>query len=596
MAPVALPISTQTSLPLGEYLFKRIESLGIQSIFGVPGDFNLNLLEHLYSTGLNWFGSCNELNASYSADGYSRMVCSQNKFGVVVTTFGVGELSAINGISGSFAEYVPVLHIVGTTSTEVKQTNANIHHLIPNKLGNKSNHYVYEEMATSVSCKVESLTDLDHAAIKIDNLIKEILITKRPGYLYIPCNLADQMINFNNDSFKTTSSFKLSNLIPSVNEELAIVTDSILQKIYNCKNPCILGDILTDRFCQVENLHKLVNITKFPNFSTFMGKSILNETNKTYSGEYNGLESSPETYEFVKSCDLIIHVGDYYTETNSGHDTIYKGIDTNKLILMNQNRVQIDSISYDVNFIHLLPNLLDKLNTLRIPKPTQTPSSFKINPVPSNANISQTDLLEKLQSFIEPNDTIVVETCSLMFGLPDLRLPKGTKVIGQHFYMSIGMGLPCSFGVGVALAEQKKRGRGRGTQAEKEGRLILIEGDGSAQMTIQELSNFNRSNEHVIKPIVLLLNNSGYTVERLIKGPERSYNDIRPSWNWSGSLLDTFGFQNHKSMKCQTIDDLNTFFENENDGFGNEISLCEVILDRLDVPWRFKYMCGTPQK
>lgn len=56
-----------------------------------------------------WVGCANELNAAYAADGYARV----SGVGALLTTFGVGELSAINGIAGSYAEYVPVLHIVG---------------------------------------------------------------------------------------------------------------------------------------------------------------------------------------------------------------------------------------------------------------------------------------------------------------------------------------------------------------------------------------------------------------------------------------------------------------------------------------------------
>lgn len=39
------------------------------------------------------------------------------KLTIVVTTYGVGELSAINGIAGAFSECLPVIHIVGNTAT-----------------------------------------------------------------------------------------------------------------------------------------------------------------------------------------------------------------------------------------------------------------------------------------------------------------------------------------------------------------------------------------------------------------------------------------------------------------------------------------------
>ena len=88
-------------------------------LFGVPGDFNLTFLDNiLASDKLRWIGNTNELNAGYAADGYAR----EHGFAAMVTTFGVGELSANNPLAGSFAEYAPVLHIVGAPSTEVQDS------------------------------------------------------------------------------------------------------------------------------------------------------------------------------------------------------------------------------------------------------------------------------------------------------------------------------------------------------------------------------------------------------------------------------------------------------------------------------------------
>lgn len=68
-------------------------------MFGLPGDFNLTLLDQMLTVeDVEWVGTTNELNASYAADAYARV---GRRLGAVVTTFGVGELSAINGLAGS---------------------------------------------------------------------------------------------------------------------------------------------------------------------------------------------------------------------------------------------------------------------------------------------------------------------------------------------------------------------------------------------------------------------------------------------------------------------------------------------------------------
>ena len=87
----------EETISLGTYLFKRLnqDPIGIKNIFGVPGDFNLALLDKIEDVdGLNWVGSVNELNAGYAADRYTRVKNGFNKgsLSALITTFGVGEL------------------------------------------------------------------------------------------------------------------------------------------------------------------------------------------------------------------------------------------------------------------------------------------------------------------------------------------------------------------------------------------------------------------------------------------------------------------------------------------------------------------------
>lgn len=90
---------SQDSISIGNYLLERLSQIGVQSLFGVPGDFNLGFLDLVEDNPkIDWIGNCNELNAAYAADGYARV--KHGSVGAILTTFGVGELSAINGIAG----------------------------------------------------------------------------------------------------------------------------------------------------------------------------------------------------------------------------------------------------------------------------------------------------------------------------------------------------------------------------------------------------------------------------------------------------------------------------------------------------------------
>lgn len=72
---------------VGDYLLLRLQEIGIGHLFGVPGDYNLQFLDHVIaSKKIAWAGSSNELNAAYAADGYARC----RGAAALLTTFGVG--------------------------------------------------------------------------------------------------------------------------------------------------------------------------------------------------------------------------------------------------------------------------------------------------------------------------------------------------------------------------------------------------------------------------------------------------------------------------------------------------------------------------
>lgn len=72
--------SLQKPIDAAEYLFRRLSECGVQSVHGVPGDYNLVALDYLPECGLKWVGSVNELNAGQSP--------SIDKSHLIMTSFG----------------------------------------------------------------------------------------------------------------------------------------------------------------------------------------------------------------------------------------------------------------------------------------------------------------------------------------------------------------------------------------------------------------------------------------------------------------------------------------------------------------------------
>lgn len=169
------------SLTVGEYLLSRLREAGIGHLFGVPGDYNLQFLDDVItSSEIGWVGCANELNAAYAADGYARC----HGAAALLTTFGVGELSALNGVAGSYAEYLPVIHIVGAPATAAARAGLLLHHTLGD-----GDYRHFMRMSQEVTVAQAILTP-ENAVEEIDRLLNAALRERRPVYLYLATDVA----------------------------------------------------------------------------------------------------------------------------------------------------------------------------------------------------------------------------------------------------------------------------------------------------------------------------------------------------------------------------------------------------------------------
>ena len=220
-------------MDLAAYLFSRLQQLDIKSIHGVPGDYNLTLLDYIEPAKLSWIGHANELNAGYAADGYARM----KRLGVLITTFGVGELSAANAIAGAYSEYVPIVHIVGYPSVVSQRDGALLHHTLGN-----GDFTVFKKIFGNISCAVSMLNDVHEAATLIDSAIRECYIQSRPVYISLPTDIVKGKVEGARLKTKLDLSFK-----PNDPEAEDYAVDVILKYLKEAKSPVILIDACTIR-------------------------------------------------------------------------------------------------------------------------------------------------------------------------------------------------------------------------------------------------------------------------------------------------------------------------------------------------------------
>jgi indolepyruvate decarboxylase len=181
-----------------------------------------------------------------------------------------------------------------------------------------------------------------------------------------------------------------------------------------------------------------------------------------------------------------------------------------------------------------------------------------------DGKLRQAQLWAAIEEFLQPGDIIVAEQGTAFFGAQELRLPSGTTFIGQPLWGSIGYTLPAALGAQLAAPER---------------RTVLLIGDGSAQLTAQEIGTMLREG---CNSIIVVINNGGYTVERAIHGPTQRYNDIA-AWNWS-LLPAALGGTSATISRASTSAELTAALGSAHIHEPGNLVLLEAVLPRTDVP------------
>nr|AJE25525.1 pyruvate decarboxylase [Starmerella bombicola] len=420
-------------IPLGTYLFKRLNQVGIEHIFGVPGDFNLKLLDHVYNVeGLKWVGTCNELNGAYAADGYAR---ESGVPGVIVTTYAVGELSALNGISGANAENVPVIHIVGQSPRFAQDEHVLLHHS-PAPHGLRPNdHSDYEKASEPLCCTTEKLWDPKKAPEQIDNLIYKVMQLKEPGTLFVPADMVSLPVSTANLSKKIAPAMPFH---PSTDE----VAQAILDAFAKAKRPVVLNDLFATRFNMKERTMQILERTGAYGYCTFLGRSSIEETHPQFGGVYNGQVSLKGVSKAIEEdSDFILNIGAHVSDFNSGG--MSRTIDDSKLIIVHAFYARVFGKNYDnVFFGHVLDRVLQQL-PVKVPAHVDTSKPKVDFPNPElKGKITQLTLPHVISKFLTPGDTLIAETGTFQYGSRCCSLPKDALYFAQYYYSSIGFALP----------------------------------------------------------------------------------------------------------------------------------------------------------
>ena len=528
-------------ITVSEYLLQRLGDMGIDRIFGVPGDYVLDLMDVITESPIELICNCNELNAGYAADAYARL----RGMGAVCVTYGVGGFSLVNAVVGAYAERVPLVVISGAPNNALRQSNLLLHHTT----GDYNLQFAIMEKATVAAV---ILDDASQAADRIDRALAACLHHKRPVYIEIPVDVVHQPCIV--PTTYPAVAAKLTN--PAALQEAVAEAAELLNK---ATNPVILAGVEFHRFDLEDKLLKLLEISGYPIATTMLGKSCISEMHPQFIGNYMGGLSREYIRARIENADCILCLGAIMSDMNLGGNTAK--LDDLKLINANSEKVKIKHHFYQPIYLgDFIEGLINKLEYKEAATLDIKPSSYSLDrpfvPQP-DTKLTNIRFYERVNHFLEDDSIVISDTGDAIVATMDLLMRERAHFIGQAFYLSIGYSIPAC--LGAMMAEPHRR-------------PIVFVGDGAFQMTAQELSTIIR---HKLNPIIFLINNDGYTIERVIQ--DNTYNDIQP-WKYH-QLPQVFG----KSWSCEvrTEGELEVALVKAKENI-ESVSLIEIHLDRFD--------------
>jgi indolepyruvate decarboxylase len=404
-------------------------------------------------------------------------------------------------------------------------------------------------------CASAALTP-QNATAETERLIAAALYHRRPVYIAIPSDVADTPILGDAPPATAPTSDPAS---------LAAATDAVAAALNDAGQACVLPGMLLRRLGLQGAAAAFVDAAGLPFATMFADKSVLGEDRPNYIGMYVGRLMSERVRAFAESSDLVLMIGAKMTDGNTAGGTVR--LDPAKTITIDHHRTTVGSTVYrNVEMADILAQLSGHI-TKRAQRPALSPET--LGPIVGGGEdpITADALYPRWAEFFRRDDVIITDTGTSSLGLAMAQLPRGAEFHNQTLWASIGWATPAAFGAALGAPHR---------------RVILITGEGSHQMTVQEISQFGR---HGLNPIVFVLNNSGYLSERMLcKDMGLAYNDIA-AWNYAElpHAMGCQGWFNARVRSCGVLDDALKTAE-QADG----AAYIEVITDPYEAPPMYK--------
>jgi indolepyruvate decarboxylase len=386
----------------------------------------------------------------------------------------------------------------------------------------------------------------------MERVIAEARRNNQPAYIAVPSDYAQSPVVLAD----------VKPIVPGSNQAaLQKAMAIIAERIKKAKSIVAFPAFTISRLGLQKEARAAIEALGCPFVTTLMEKCIFGENHPQFAGMYVGAVSEPKTRQIIEGADLILDLGG--VNLNDITTAAYSGrLDLSRFITVGLDDVRIgDEVIANVRLEDILSELA-KLKPSSAPYQGKPQGLAQVNGKASD-KITMTALYPRYAAFLRAGDTVVLETGSSSLGVTPTILPDGVRVEAQVLWGSIGWATPAAFG--VALADPSRR-------------TILITGEGSHQLTANDVGAMGRFGANVI---VFVLNNSGYLIERALeKNPDWTYNDLAP-WNYA-ELPKALGCANWYAARVTTLGELDEAMKAAR--ASKTGAYIEIIGGKMDMP------------
>lgn len=490
---------------VADYIFTRVADFGVNDVFLLPGGGAMHLVDALgQNDDLNFVACHHEQAAAIAAEAYARV---NEKIGVALVTTGPGALNTLTAVAGAWIESVPLLIISGQVKRADMKADSGVRQMGPQEVDIVS-------MVKPVTKYAVTIDDPKDIKYHVDKAL-ELATTGRQGpvWLDVPLDVQATLI----DVKALDAADDTAELTSWDQSQLA----DIVALIQQAKRPLILAGHGIRLSGAAESFSQMVEALNIPVVATWNSLDLLPFEHPLMVGKPGSVALRAANFA-IQNCDLLISIGARLDNVITAHNPqgfakyakkIVVDIDANE---MNKHQMNIDAavIANAADFIQSLLEQADscQVNTEKWQQQCQKwKEQYTIcdgQVFPESGEISHYHFVDVLSDKVKEGELVITGSSGMAVEVFYLgfRNKKDQRVFLTSGLGSMGYGLPAA--IGGCLAAGRKP-------------VVSVEGDGSLQLNLQELSTLKALN----LPIrMFVMNNSGYAS---IRNTQRNYFDGR---------------------------------------------------------------------